>query len=278
MRKKSLFLSGALLSFAAYETVINWSVKTKPIVNKRNDIAYSNVPTLLVHGSLGGAQSTNSLVKQLQTRQVAEKVLVADVMPDGHVFFRGHWSEQAVNPLIQVIFRNNLEVNFGTGAYYLVNVLRALKQRFGIHAYQIIGHSWGGGSIVALALSYPKATDLPQLKKLVALAPAINNAMGPYDGFTANHRPEKMDQAYQKLVAQKQHFPAVKVLNIYGDLDQRNTDGSVPVPAAQALHYLVMNRATSYIEKRLTGHATHRALRTNEKVVDWIVDFLWAAK
>ena len=76
------------------------ALRTKQL---RSDIAYSDVPTLLVPGWGGNGWTYSKLIKYYQKENIAQKTMTIHVTPTGKVKVQGSVANKK-NALIQLIF------------------------------------------------------------------------------------------------------------------------------------------------------------------------------
>ncbi|MCH4123416.1 MAG: alpha/beta hydrolase [Levilactobacillus sp.] len=257
--------------------------KTK--TRRRTHQAGYATPTLFMHGFGGNAGSTNNLIDSAQADGYATRTLLATVTPNGHVNWSGTWPKGTRHPEIQIVFRDNRNRNYHQDARWLKRIIKQLHRRYGITAFNYVGHSMGNTDIMMYETLFGQRKRLPQLQKYVAIAPPMlgNIVMNPWSVHTtnaANGRPSHFSPTFRQLVDHRRNIPnnQLQVLSIYGDLgDGANTDGTISVASARSLKFLLANRAKSFKEIELTGQdAAHGALpRRNPEVVQDMETFLW---
>lgn len=101
--------------------------KASPYVDRQ-------LPTFYVHGFQGSAKSTNTLIAHAEQTAHAHKVLVATVSTSGQVTLTGHWNGRVRNPIIQVVFKNNL-AQYDQQSAWLAKVITTVQQQ---HAFKNI--------------------------------------------------------------------------------------------------------------------------------------------
>ena len=243
-------------------------------------------PTLYFHGALSNYHSEESLVKAAERAGVTNSVIRADVNADGKVKLVGTIPQNAVNPIVMVNYKNNLQIDFYKAGRYATNVVRALQEKYGITKINMIGHSLGNMSIMYYMLENDADSKMPQLQKQVDIAGHFDGVDSP--GLTAdltqpkglkivNGKPNKMNQAYKQILKLRQTYPKnqVEVLNIIGN-NGNQSDGVVKNVSSLSLGYLLQDRAKSYQVLTYTGHnAEHGRLTFNSQVERDIINFLW---
>ncbi|WP_225422745.1 alpha/beta hydrolase [Lactiplantibacillus garii] len=241
----------------------------------------SSVPTFYVHGFQGSANSTNTLIQHAEKTAHAHKVLVATVSTSGQVTLTGHWAAKTRNPIIQVVFKNNL-AQYDQQSAWLSQVITAVKARHNFNRYNVVAHSAGCVATVNLLMT-KQASNFPTINKLVTIAGPFDGVVGEDDvanqnSFLSNGQPKYQHAAYQLLAAKRQRFPRhVHLLNIVGNLDDgTNSDSLVTNVSARSIKYLLRGTGLNYTEKDFHGkNAQHSKLHENAKVALAVDRYLW---
>lgn len=245
----------------------------------------STTPTFFFHGSGSSYHAEQYMTNAAKRAGVTKTIVIANVNQHNQVTFRGHINKNAVNPIIEV----NHQVrplrptpgNMKKGAAYAYDVVHAAQKQWHFKTMNIVAHSAGNIDVLYMLMDHAK--QLPQLKKQVAIAAHVNGFI--HGGYPAgskvanNGLPSKEDPNFTRMKPLRNRYPrGVKVLNIYGDLnDGTHSDSVVPVNSARTLKYLVGKHAASYQEKEFFGpNARHSKLHHNPKVNRVLIRFLWA--
>ena len=72
------------------------------------------------------------MVAAAEKAGVTNSVIRAEVAPNGKVSLSGSWKKGAKNPIVEVNYENNRELNFSRHGVYATNVVKALQKRYGI--------------------------------------------------------------------------------------------------------------------------------------------------
>ncbi|KRK37334.1 alpha beta hydrolase [Levilactobacillus parabrevis ATCC 53295] len=243
------------------------AVAPQPLMRRRTDVTYSAVPTLLIPGWGGHAWTYNGLLRWLAQQGYGHKVLTVRVDWHGGLHFAGDWSVTATNPLIQVLFDHSLTRDYQPQVKWLTAILAALKARYGVTAYNAVAHSWGGSAAVHSLVLHGHRADLPQLRRLILLGAPVDEgkAGGP------------ADMAYERLRAAQYRLPVTyqsAVINVYGTLSGRLTDGSVPVYQVTALRPILADSAVTYREVHVP-ETSHGQLHASRRMWRLIVRLIW---
>lgn len=246
----------------------------------------TSTPTLFFHGGGSSYHAEEHMVQAAEKAGVTHSVIRADVTNKGKVTLYGTWPKKAKNPICEVNYLNNRQLDFNKHGEYATNVVKKLQQRYGIKKINMVGHSLGNISIIYYMLQNGQNKKMPQLKKQVDLAghfaglnfdvpAAIRQPRGLK--LAANDKPNKMNATYRQMTAARRLYPRgqVAVLNIIGDIGH-HTDGTVPNVSSLSLKYLVADQAKSYRVIKFTGkNARHSKLHENPQVDKVIIRFLW---
>lgn len=241
----------------------------------------SQTPTFYVHGFQGSAKSTNTLIKHAEETAHAHKVLVATVSTDGQVTLTGKWKAGTRNPIIQVVFKNNL-AQYDQQSTWLAKVITTVQQQRSFKTYNIVAHSAGCVASVNMLMT-KQAASFPTINKLVTIAGPFDGVVGEDDvanqnSVLASGQPKYLHAAYELLVAKRTNFPHhVKLLNIVGNLDDgSNSDSLVTNVSAHSIKYLLRGTDLQYTEQDFHGkHAQHSQLHENAKVALAVDRYLW---
>lgn len=246
----------------------------------------ASTPTLFFHGGGSSYHAETHMVQAAENAGVTTSVTRAMVSKTGHVKLVGTWRHGAINPIVEVNYANNRELDFNRHGRWAKNVVVALQKRYHIRSFNMVGHSLGNISLIYYSLQNSRRSQLPQLQKQVNIAGhfAGLNFKGvpvsirqPADlKLNAQGKPNHMNATYKQMTNLRLVFPRrVRVLNIYGDIGGQ-TDGTVPNVSSLSLKYLVADRARTYTERRFTGRqARHSRLHDNPQVDQTLIKFLW---
>ena len=275
MKKKSLFvliISSILLILTGCSSQSNSS-------NKK--IQITSTPTLFFHGGGSSYHAEEHMVNAAKKAGVAKSVIRAEVSKSGKVTLVGTWPKNAKNPICEVNYENNRQLDFNKHGDYATNVVKALQKKYGIKKINMVGHSLGNISIIYYMLQNGNKKNMPQIQKQVAMAGTFDGAIGWNEpaNLTVNSqtgKPSAMNDSYQRLLALRHRYPKqIKLLNIYGDLSNGN-DSQVSNASCKSLKYLVNNRPRSYREIKITGsNAKHELLHHNPQVNKILMNFFW---
>lgn len=244
-------------------------------------------PTLFFHGGGSSYHAEEHMVSAAKKAGVTKSVIRAEVAPSGKVSLIGNFPKNAKNPIVEVNYENNREMNFSRHGLYATNVVKALQKKYNFKQMNMVGHSLGNISIIYYMLQNSQNKKLPKLVKQVDMAghfAGLNFSGVPASirqpkglKIAKNGKPNKMNASYKQMTKLRKIYPKnqVQVLNIIGDIGGK-TDGTVPNVSSLSLKYLVSPRAKSYRVVKFTGkNARHSKLHENAKVDKVLIKFLW---
>jgi len=213
---------------------------------------------------------------------VTKSVIRAEVSKTGKVTLVGTWPKNAKNPICEVNYENNRQLNFNKHGEYATNVVKALQKKYGIKKINMVGHSLGNISIIYYMLQNGNKKNMPQIQKQVDIAghfAGIPSSVKQPKGMklNSNGKPNKMNSTYKQMtgvmsIYAKKH---VKVLNIMGDIGNVS-DGRVDNKSSLSLQYLVSGGNSTYRVLKINGkNAQHSKLHENAQVDKALIKFLW---
>lgn len=227
------------------------------------------------------------MVKAAQEAGVTNSVIRADVDANGKVRLIGTIPNNAVNPIVEVNYRNNVQLDFKENGRYARNVVQTLQNEYGIKKVNMVGHSLGNTSIMYYLLQAAHNPNLPRLNKEVSIGGHFDGldfkqlpiAIRQPDNLRVNNegKPNKMNATYREMAKLRTLYPMkeIDVLNIIGNIGG-DSDGIVKNASSLSLEYLVASMARSYRVVTITGkNAEHGQLTYNKQVEKQIINFLW---
>lgn len=281
MKRKIL---AVLISLGLMLTVVVAGCSRKTISKKESQ---NLTPTLFFHGGGSSYHAEEQMANAAKKAGATNTIIRAMVDKQGRVKLVGTIKPGAKNPIVEVNYANNRELNYRKHGEWATAVVRKLQQQYHFKAINMVGHSLGNISLIYYSLQNAGNTRLPKLRKQVDIAghfAGLNFAKIPAAvkqpaGLTLNAagKPNHMNAIYRQMTALRQTLPKnqVRILNIYGNIGG-HTDGTVPNVSSLALKYLVAPRAKSYQEKVFTGKlARHSKLHENPQVDRALISFLW---
>lgn len=254
---------------------------------KSSKFVQSTTPTLFFHGGGSSYHAEEHMVNAAKKAGVTKTVLRANVAKDGHVTLHGTMHKNSINPIVEVNYEDNRQLDFNKHGVWATNVVKALQKQYGIKNINMVGHSLGNISIIYYLLQNAQNKSMPKLRKQVDMA-------GHFDGLDfvqlpaeirqpqnlklgRNGKPNHMNATYRQMTKLRSIYPKnqIRVLNIIGNIGGK-TDGTVTNVSSLSLKYLVAQRAKSYQVKTFHAKlARHSKLHSNPAVDKVLIQFLW---
>ncbi|GMC01528.1 alpha/beta fold hydrolase [Enterococcus thailandicus] len=258
----------------------NASTQTEQTTQTSDASKKSTTPTLFFHGYSGTVNSFKGMLQRLEETQLAKQSLQLTVSPDGTVQATGKLSQQAENPMIQVLFTDNVN-NEWNQTEWIKNCLTYLQTTYGVEKVNVVGHSMGGVSALRYLVTYGQETSLPQVEKFVAIGAPFNDFTDDSAQTLTDERangPAVTSSRYQDYQQMIDNVPTqTKVLLIAGQLSQTDlSDGTVPLNSALAVFALLTQHGNQVKEKVIEGdNASHSMLHENQEVDQLVQKFIW---
>ncbi|MDE7049716.1 MAG: alpha/beta hydrolase [Lactobacillus sp.] len=281
MKKKNLFI---LLMASILLILVGCSSQDNTSSKK---VAITSTPTLFFHGGGSSYHAEEHMVDAAKRAGVTKSVIRAEVSKTGKVTLVGTWNKGAKNPICEVNYENNRQLNFNKHGEYATNVVKALQKKYGIKKINMVGHSLGNISIIYYMLQNGDKKHMPQIQKQVDIAGHFAGLT--FDGIpksikqpkgmklSSNGKPNKMNPTYKQMTKVRSLYNKkhVKVLNIIGDLGNRS-DGRVDNISSLSLQYLIGSGHSTYRVLKVDGrYAQHSKLHENAEVDRALIKFLW---
>ncbi|OYR95439.1 alpha/beta hydrolase [Lactobacillus taiwanensis] len=281
MKKKNLFallMTSILLILAGCSSQDNTSSKKVQI---------TSTPTLFFHGGGSSYHAEEHMVDAAKKAGVTKSVIRAEVSKTGKVTLVGTWPKNAKNPICEVNYENNRQLNFNKQGEYAANVVKALQKKYGIKKINMVGHSLGNISIIYYMLQNGNKKNMPQIQKQVDITghfagldfDGIPSSIKQPKGMklNSNGKPNRMNSTYKQMTEVRSIYAKkhVKVLNIIGDIGN-GSDGRVDNKSSLSLQYLVRGGNSTYRILKINGkNAQHSKLHENVQVDKALIKFLW---
>lgn len=255
--------------------------------NSSKKVRIDSTPTLFFHGGGSSYRAEEHIVDAAKKVGVTKSVIRAEVSKTGKVTLVGMWPKDAKNPICEVNYEDNRQLDFNKHAAYATNVIQALQKKYKFKKINMVGHSLGNISIIYYMLRNGNNKKMPQIQKQVDIAghfggltfDGIPNSIKQPSGMKLNSKgkPNKMNSTYQQMTGVRELYMKkhVQVLNIIGDIGNRS-DGRVENISSLSLQYLIGDGNSTYKVEKINGkNAQHSKLHENAQVDQALINFLW---
>jgi len=266
------------------ESKTNTSVST---TKEEDKMAYSDVPTLFLHGAGGGKSSLRGMINRFNRQDVANKALVVDVSAEGEVSVEKELADNHFkknNPMVQVVFEDNRN-NEWEQASWIKSVLSFLQKEYAVKEVNIVGHSMGGISGLRYLIQDGSNQELPKVNKFVAIG-------APFNEFLDTLNQQTLDDLLAKGPTEKSgrfatyegnfiNIPKeMNVLLVAGKISEEDlSDKIVPLSSALSINELLIENGNDIRHLIVEGRtAEHSALHENQGVDATVSEFLWLSK
>lgn len=281
MKKRRLIISAVvallvvLVGFFGYNTQVQ-AVNSKKYVQE-------SIPTFFFHGYGSSYRAEEQMTNAAKKAGASDKIVRANVSPNGYVKLIGSIPKNAKNPIIEVNYDDNKQTDYYKAGEWAKNVVKEVQKDYKFKKMNMVGHSMGNMAINYYILENAKDNKLPKVNKVVDIAGHFNGIIDVDDEpnrmkLEKDGKPTKTNQSYKQLMGLRKVYPtSTKVLNIFGDKgDGTHSDEAVTNNSSKSLRYLVSDRAKSYQEKKIVGkQAQHSKLHENKQVDKILINFLW---
>lgn len=250
-------------------------------------VQITSTPTLFFHGGGSSYHAEEHMVDVAKKAGVTKSVIRAEVSKTGKVTLVGTWPKNAKNPICEVNYENNRQLDFNKHGDCATNVVKALQKKYGIKKINMVGHSLGNISIIYYMLQNGNKKNMPQIQKQVDIAghfagldfDGIPSSIKQPKGMklNSNGKPNRMNSTYKQMTEVRSIYAKkhVKVLNIIGDIGN-GSDGRVDNKSSLSLQYLVRGGNSTYRILKINGkNAQHSKLHENVQVDKALIKFLW---
>lgn len=129
MRKK---FSLVLLLTTIFTISLTACTNQNKVDHTKSQTKITSTPTLFFHGGGSSYHAEEHMVAAAEKAGVTNSVIRAEVAPNGKVSLSGSWKKGAKNPIVEVNYENNRELNFSRHGVYATNVVKALQKRYGV--------------------------------------------------------------------------------------------------------------------------------------------------
>lgn len=181
MKKKNLLIlivTGIMLVLTGCSSQSNSSGKK---------IKITSTPTLFFHGGGSSYYAEEHMVRAAEKAGVTKSLIRANVKKSGKVTLTGTWPKDTKNPICEVNYEDNRQLDFNKHGVYATNVVKKLQKKYKFKKINMVGHSLGNISIIYYMLRNGTNKNMPQIQKQVDIA-------GHFGGLTFDGIPDSIKQ------------------------------------------------------------------------------------
>ena len=164
MKKKNLLIlivTGIMLVLTGCSSQSNSSGKK---------IKITSTPTLFFHGGGSSYHAEEHMVRAAEKAGVTKSLIRANVKKSGKVTLTGTWPKDTKNPICEVNYEDNRQLDFNKHGVYATNVIKELQKKYKFKKINMVGHSLGNISIIYYMLRNGTNKKMPQIQKQVDIA------------------------------------------------------------------------------------------------------------
>lgn len=241
----------------------------------RNDIKYTDTPTILIPGYGGSNYTYNKLITYYEKENFAQKTMTIHVTPTGKIHVSGTVKNKK-NALIQLLFDWNLGKTYDNQVKWTIKTFKVLANQYGVHQLNVIGHSWGGTEFLhALGQSRWVQRNM-RFNKVVLMGTPVNEGVTVHDSYQEAQKEHLSDAEYRKLFKEYQALAPIQKIHFYNVMAdyQNHTDTSVPNVQSEFLNN-ILNAKWSILNTKMFYGIKHSALHQDEKVLNYVAKLLY---
>lgn len=241
---------------------------------EQNTLSISE-PVVMVPGTNGNVDQFDGLIKTLKKKESGIDVVKLTVETDGSVHAAGKFSIETKHPILVVAFDDGSDESLPKQSEWLQRAFAYAEQFYTFSTYDYLGYS-NGGLILTGYLENEQQKSDPLLNHLVTLGTPYNGtSWEDNDNSTVFTEPRKKSALLTDYLKGRDNIPKnISVYNISGNIDNQNTDGTVPLTSVLAGR-LIYGDSKSYQEITVDENADHSSLIENTKTVQLIQKYLF---
>lgn len=232
-------------------------------------------PVVMVPGTNGNVDEFDELIAALKKKETGVDTVKLTVEDDGTVQAEGQFSVQTTHPILVIAFEDGSDESLPKQATWLQAALNYAQQFYSFSTYDYLGYS-NGGLIITGYLENDKHQSDPTLNHLVTLGTPYNGtSWEDNDNSSSFTQPKKNSALLADYLEKKNKLPKnITVYNLSGNVDNQNSDGTVPLTSVLAGR-LLYGDSKSYQEITVAENADHGSLIENEKTVQLLQKYLF---
>lgn len=269
--------AGALLLVSLFACGTFWlSTKHNANASPQKKVHFTiPEPLFLVPGTGGEVDRFDDLITTLKKTSAGIDVLKLTVKTDDSIKVSGKLTKQTTHPIIVVAFEDASDPALPQQSRWFQEALTYVHERYGFETYNYLGHS-NGGLIATGYLQNNRLPEDPKLDHLVTLGTPYNDVGWEYNENNNSFvQPKDISPLFERYLQKAKELPKdIKVFNVIGNVDEKNSDEVVPMTSVLAGRTLY-GESDLYQELVFNEDAEHSALVENDETIKLIQDFLF---
>lgn len=232
-------------------------------------------PVIMVPGTNGDVDRFDSLVDSLkQTEKNVDEVKIT-VNKDDSITSSGHFNKATKRPIIAIAFEDGSDPSLPKQSRWFQKALEYAEKYYTFNTYDYVGYSNGGLIITGYLENEHKSND-PSLYHLITLGSPYNDTSWEYNDTSSTFtKPKTKSALLNYYLKNKKNIPKnITVYNIAGNVDNQNTDTTVPLTSVLAGR-LIYGDSEKYKEIVVDEQSDHGSLIENPKTLKLIKEYLF---
>lgn len=232
-------------------------------------------PVIMVPGTNGDVDRFDSLVNSLKETEKNVDEIKITVNKDDSITSSGQFTKETKRPIIAIAFEDGSDPSLPKQARWFQKALEYAEKHYTFNTYDYLGYSNGGLIITGYLENEQKSND-PALYHLITLGTPYNDTSWDYNENSSTFtKPKAESDLLKYYLKNKQNIPKnITVYNIAGNVDNQNTDTTVPLTSVLAGR-LIYGDSEKYKEIIVNEQADHGSLIENPKTLKLIKEYLF---
>ncbi|MDT2827329.1 alpha/beta hydrolase [Enterococcus viikkiensis] len=232
-------------------------------------------PVIMVPGTNGDVDRFDSLVNSLKETEKNVDEIKITVNKDDSITSSGQFTKKTKRPIIAIAFEDGSDPSLPKQAGWFQKALEYAEKHYTFNTYDYLGYSNGGLIITGYLENEQKSND-PALYHLITLGTPYNDTSWDYNENNSTFtKPKAKSDLLKYYLKNKQNIPKnITVYNIAGNVDNQNTDTTVPLTSVLAGR-LIYGDSEKYKEIIVNEQSDHGSLIENPKTLKLIKEYLF---
>ncbi|MGO3912422.1 alpha/beta hydrolase [Enterococcus viikkiensis] len=232
-------------------------------------------PVIMVPGTNGDVDRFDSLVNSLKETEKNVDEIKITVNKDDSITSSGQFTKKTKRPIIAIAFEDGSDPSLPKQARWFQKALEYAEKHYTFNTYDYLGYSNGGLIITGYLENEQKSND-PALYHLITLGTPYNDTSWDYNENNSTFtKPKAKSDLLKYYLKDKQNIPKnITVYNIAGNVDNQNTDTTVPLTSVLAGR-LIYGDSEKYKEIIVNEQSDHGSLIENPKTLKLIKEYLF---